>query len=81
MVKTSFKLVCKESHDKLVKGYTYEAHQISTSFLSIMIEVDKIFSRHIYSISRENRWLFVEDWFCTLDEWRELQLKEIGIDT
>jgi hypothetical protein len=70
------KLICKHTHNGFRKGEVYEGIEVGNS-IKIIREKDQ--KKFLYSIRRRPGCDFIETWFWTLEEWRELQLKEIGI--
>jgi len=69
------RLVCKITHNGFVKGRTYPA---SIWALNGMILVADGNRELIYTTIEDSDY-FITKWFWTMGEWREQQLKEIGI--
>lgn len=68
------RLVCKTTHNGLVKGRAYPATILS---LNGILVADG--NRELIYTTIEDSDYFVTKWFWTMGEWREQQLKEIGI--
>lgn len=72
--------MCKADHDghfstSFVKGRSYLATILSTRGLAVA-DGNK---ETIYAAAEDSGW-YVRKWFWTMDEWRDRQLKEIGIE-
>lgn len=68
------RLVCKITHNGLIKGRTYPATILSLNGLVVMNgKIELIY------VTNEDSDYYVRKWFWTMHEWREQQLKEIGI--
>lgn len=70
------KLICKHTHNGFRKGEVYEGVYVQNA---IMIIREKDQKKWFYGLKRGTGVDFIETWFWTPEEWRELQLKEIGI--
>ena len=68
------RLVCKITHNGLIKGRTYPATIVPLNGLVVMNgKIELIY------VTNEDSDYYVRKWFWTMHEWREQQLKEIGI--
>lgn len=72
------KFVCKTDHNGFVKGHTYPASIWSLNGL-LVFKDDKDDKEEFIYTTIEDSALYVRKWFWTMEEWREQQLKEIGI--
>lgn len=68
------KLVCKHTHNGFKKGEAYEGIEL-TNAIMIIREKDRM--KFVYGLKRGTGVDFIETWFWTLEEWREIQLKKI----
>ena len=74
------RLVCKITHNGLIKGRTYPATILSLNGQPVethlVVKDGKI---ELIYVTNEDSDYYVRKWFWTMHEWREQQLKEIGI--
>ena len=76
------RLICKHTHNAFKKGDAYEGVEVSNSTSNeygIMIIREKDQKKFFYSFKITTGQDFIGTWFWTPEEWREKQLKEIGI--
>ena len=70
------KLICKHTHNAFKKGEAYEGVYMQPNVIMIIRDDKKKF---FYGLKIAKGVDFIGTWFWTPEEWRELQLKEIGI--
>ena len=68
------RLVCKTTHNGLIRGREYPASILSLNGILVADGNREL----IYTTIEESDYC-VTKWFWTMKEWRELQLKEIGM--
>ena len=71
------RLICKHTHNAFKKDVVYEGHIVSLNGIMIIREKDQ--KKFFYSFKITTGQDFIGTWFWTPEEWREKQLKEIGI--
>ena len=74
----SMKLICKHTHNGFRKGEVYEGVYVQNAIM-IIREKENKYTEHLYGLKIAPGFDFIGTWFWTVEEWRELQLKEIGI--
>ena len=72
------KLICKHTHNGFRKGEVYEGVYVQNAIMVIREKENK-YTEHLYGLKIAPGVDFIGTWFWTVEEWRELQLKEIGI--
>ena len=68
------KLICKHTHNAFKKGEVYEGIEVGNS-IKIIREKDQ--KKFFYGLKRGTGVDFIETWFWTLEELREIRLNEI----
>ena len=76
-LKSKMRLVCKHTHNGFKKGEVYEGIEVHNAIMFIREEDQKKF---FYGLKRQAGVDFIGTWFWTLEEWREKQLEELGLN-
>jgi hypothetical protein len=76
-LKSKMRLICKHTHNAFKKGEVYEGIEVHNAIMFIREEDQKKF---FYGLKRQAGVDFIGTWFWTLEEWREKQLEELGLN-